>query len=600
MVMRALRTGTKPVLWILIAAFVGTIIFAWGMEFTRRPTARGIVGSVDGVDLRMEDYNMIYENALSQQQQKGDVTEEQAAGIRDQVFDQMVGAQILRKVIDKLGLEVTNAELAEHLRRFPPQEIRTLEYFQTDGKFDYNKYLQAFQNPDRQLWLQIESLVRPRLLQSKLYEYVTATTVVDDAEVKELYEAAGEKLKVRYILAPSFALTDSVPAPDSQTVRAYYNNHTEEFRHKERAKMRFIQFDKKASAEDSAEVQREAQDISKRARAGEDFSSLVKQYSEDNSSADGDLGWFKKGQMVKPFEDAAFALDSGQVSDPVTSRFGIHIIKCDGHRGIGDSAQVKAFHILLKVDPSSGTLSDIRLKAQQFAEDLKSSPLDTLAKSLSVIPRATPYFEKGAEIPFLGKAPAVSQWAFSAKPGDISEVFDLASGMVVAVLDEIQGEAIAPFAEVKSRITTKLRGDAAKDYAVSLLSRVRPQLLAGASMADVAKSMGRTVDSTATAFGRFDQVPGAIGDDPSFRGAAFALARTGDAVSPAVKVNRGAVIMQITEHSPADPQKFVEKRDSIMTAAFEGQKQLDFNDWYAKLRAATDVQDFRYQIPGEN
>ena len=599
MVMRALRTGTKPVLWILIAAFVGTIIFAWGMEFTRRPTARGVVGSVDGVDLRIEDYNMIYQNALSQQQEKGEITEEQAAALRDQVFDQMVGAQLLRKVVDKLGLKVTNAELAEHLRRFPPSEIRGLEYFQTDGQFDYNKYLQAFQNPDRQLWLQIESLVRPRLLQSKIYEYVTATTVVDDAEVKELYEAAGEKLKVRYILAAYLPYMDSVPTPDSQAVHAYYNDHTEEFRHKERAKMRLVQFEKKASAEDSAEVLREATDVAKRARSGEDFTSLVKQYSDDNSSPNGDLGWFKKGQMVKPFDDAAFALDSGQISDPVVSRFGVHIIKCDGRRGVGDSVQVKAFHVLMKIEPSSGTLSDLRLKAQQFAEDLKTSPIDTLAKSLGVIPRATPYFEKGADLPFLGKAPAVSQWAFSAKPGEISEVFDLSSGMVVAVLDEVQGEGIVPFAEANTRISSKLRSEAAKNYALNVLTRLRPQLLAGTPMADVAKELNRPVDSTASAFGRFDNVPGMIGDDPDFRGAAFALARTGDQFSPAVKINRGAVIMQISEHIAADPQKFVEKRDSIMTAAFEGQKQLDFNDWYAKLRASADVEDFRYQIPGE-
>lgn len=599
MVMKAMRQGTKPVLWIIIAAFVGTIIFAWGMEFTAKPTVQGIVGKVNGDELRLDDYSFLYQNALAQQQQqRGDVTDEDAGRIREEVFDQMVGSRLLQQTTEKVGLQVTNIELAEHLRRFPPQEIRTLELFVTNGQFDYNKYLAAYQNPDPNLWIQIEALVRPRVLQQKLFEYVTSTTIIDDSEVKEMYEASGEKIRVRYVLVPSNLYLDSVPPVDTAVAEEWYKNNMHEFKHGQRARIKFVQFDKKPSPEDTAEVMREAEQIAQQARAGADFTSLVQQYSEDNSSPTGDLGWFGKGRMVKQFEDVALAMDSGQISDPVVSRFGVHVIKCDGRRGIGDSLQVKAFHVLLKIEPSSGALSDTRLRAEQFAEELKSQPMDSLAKSFGVIARTTAFFEPNKDIPILGRQPAIAHWAFSAKAGAISEVFETTSGFVVAVLDAIEPEGYAPFAESRARIISRLRTDDAKNQAAYVLDRVVPDLQAGATLFDVAAKIGRVVDSTATPFGRFDIVPG-VGDDPVFRGAAFALVRGGQPYSPVVKVTRGAAILQIIEHKPADPQLYVEKRDSIMTAALDNKKQLLFQQWYEKLRAEAEIEDYRYQLPGE-
>jgi len=599
MVMKQMRQGTKPVLWIIIAAFVGTIIFAWGMDFTAPDAARGVVGSVNGQDLRLDDYSFLYQNALAQQQQqRGDVSEDDATRIREEVFDQMVGSQIMQQTTEKVGLQVTNLELAEHLRRFPPQEIRTLDLFVTNGQFDYNKYLAAYQNPDPALWIQIEALVRPRVLQQKLYEYVTTTTVMDDAEVKMLYEAAGEKVKVRYVIVQSATYLDSVQAVDSLTAEEWYNAHKEEFKHGERARIKYVQFDKKASAEDSAEVRREADQIAQQARSGVDFTSLVQQYSEDNSSPTGDLGWISKGAMVKPFDDAAFVMDSGQVSDPVTTRFGIHVIKCDGRRGVGDSLQVKVFHVMLKVEPTSGSLSDLRLKAEQFGEELKSQTIDSLSKEYGVVSRVTSYFERGQDIPILGKQPAIAQWTFSAKPGAISIPFETNAGFVVAVVDALEPEGFATFSESKTRIMSRLRTEEAKNYAMQVLDRVAPRLQAGGELADIAVLVGRTVDSTTTPFGRGDMVPG-VGDDPIFRGAAFALARTGQKFSPVVKVGRGAAILQIIDHVSADPQLYVEKRDSIMTTALENKKQMHFQQWYEKTRAEAEVEDFRYQIPGE-
>ena len=121
MVMKAMRAGTKPLMWIVVAAFVGTIVFAWGMDFTRRPSARGIIGEVDGKELKTDEYLLRLQNAYQQRQQQGkEVSEDEARKLRDNTFDQMVNSTLLTEVLREKHLNVTNKEVAEHLKRFPP------------------------------------------------------------------------------------------------------------------------------------------------------------------------------------------------------------------------------------------------------------------------------------------------------------------------------------------------------------------------------------------------------------------------------------------------------------------------------------------------
>ena len=597
MVMKVMRAGTKPILWIVVLAFVATIIFAWGMDFTRRPVEAGIIGEVNGTEISRDAYLTNYQYALQQQQQQGkEITDELSQQIRDQVFNQMVANILMNDIIREKHLQVTNTELAEHLRRFPPREVQQIQDFQTNGQFDYNKYLQAYQTADPSFWVQVEAITRPRVLQQKLYEYVTATSTMNDAEVRDLYQAAEEKVRVRYILAAAQSYRDSVAAIDSAAIVAYYNDHKDEFHHDERARLMSVSYVKAPSVDDSLEVRHDIEALAERARSGEDFAELARTYSDDGSAPNGGaLGWFGKGQMVAPFEEAAFGLDSGQISDPVLTRFGYHIIKVTGRRGVGDSVQVNASHILMRINTSSMTLSDLRVKAEQFVDDARRVGFDSAAALQNLTVGRSGWIENNANARGLGAEPMVRDFAFTADIGTISDPLDLSKNYLVVQLESREPAGTTSLDEVRGTIQAKLMTDERVDYAYNVIQPVYNKVAGGMSMAEAAKEAGLSYDST-QAFGRYDQVA-RFGADPNFRGVAFSLTEE-HPISKPTKVSIGAVIMQLQSRQPADMQKYADKRDSIMTAASGGKEQLIYNNWFSQLMQNADIKDYRYQMPG--
>ena len=167
------RKYTKAFIWVVVVAFVGTIIFAWGMDITRSKTQKNIVGTIDGDDIEYRIYQPYLERLFQEQQAQGqaELSISQISQMRVQAWNNLVADYLMGREMAQRNIQVSDQEFYQFLKFQPPQELRQSEAFLTEGQFDYQKYLQALANPNYAgFWAQIEAMYRPELRKYKLQD----------------------------------------------------------------------------------------------------------------------------------------------------------------------------------------------------------------------------------------------------------------------------------------------------------------------------------------------------------------------------------------------------------------------------------------------
>ncbi len=342
---------------------------------------------------------------------------------------------------------------------------------------------------------------------------------------------------------------------------------------------------------DSTAAYKLADNILKQARSGADFAALAKQYSQDPGSAQlgGDLGWFGKGMMVKPFEDAAFKARVGQVVGPVRTQFGLHIIKVLGK----DSRELKIADIKMSIKVSQQTKDDLKQRAEDFIYLAKQDGFDKAANTADVNVNQTPAFTKGKIIPGLGNYEDVVKWAFDGKLGDISEVMTLNQGYAVFMISEIKDASVTPFDQVafqiKNLLTRKKQFDMAQTYADQLRQKLSPS----DSLSKLPQFDSRLRYSVTGPFSPATFVPG-VGRDFNFMAEAAKL-NVGQ-ISQAVKGNMGVFIIQLLSKTPFDTTAYKIQRMTMMQQLMQQEKSNVITNWLQGLKEKASIEDNRAKI----
>jgi peptidyl-prolyl cis-trans isomerase D len=591
--MKAMRKLTKQILWIVIAAFVGTIIFAWGMEFSTKKRKGGILATINGQDINLTTFQTFYDQTLREtEQSKGEVDDQTADQIREDVFNQMVNDVLLQQETKKRGITVTDAETFEYLKRFPPKELMENPAFRTpEGKFDYQKYLQALADP-RIPWDQVEPYVRSNLTLSKLQQSVIGLVRVTDEEVRQYYTDDNEKVKVKYLLVPAFQFLQRNIFVSDPEIQAYYQAHKEDFRSEESGNLDYVVFEKKPSEMDEQKTKEKLLEIKKEIEEGADFAELAQEYSDDQGSAQqgGDLGWFGKGKMVEAFEKAAFALKPGEMSEPVKTEFGWHLIKVFETKENEKEKEIKASHILLKTRISQETLDQIKLEAEEFADRAQKSGLAKTAQEQNLSVFQTGWFSKGEYIRGIGTSPEVEGFAFKDKIGNTSPVIEMTKAFCIFQLKERRPAGIAPLEEAKEVIKQKLSKTKADSLAYNEAQKIFAQIQAGKSLENAAKDNNATYAETEE-FSRSSPVPG-IGNAPEFIGASFSLSPQ-NRLSPPIKSDQGAFIIEFISKTKTDDSVFASIKDSLGSVVLQNKQSQVYQDWFAQLRKSAKIEDYR-------
>ncbi|MCL4510734.1 MAG: peptidylprolyl isomerase [Bacteroidetes bacterium] len=342
---------------------------------------------------------------------------------------------------------------------------------------------------------------------------------------------------------------------------------------------------------DSTAAYKLADNILKQARSGADFAALAKQYSQDPGSAQlgGDLGWFGKGMMVKPFEDAAFKARVGQVVGPVRTQFGLHIIKVLGK----DSRELKIADIKMSIKVSQQTKDDLKQRAEDFIYLAKQDGFDKAANTADVNVNQTPAFTKGKIIPGLGNYEDVVKWAFDGKLGDISEVMTLNQGYAVFMISEIKDASVTPFDQVafqiKNLLTRKKQFDMAQTYANQLRQKLSPS----DSLSKLPQFDSGLRYSVTGPFSPATFVPG-VGRDFNFMAEAAKL-NVGQ-ISQAVKGNMGVFIIQLLSKTPFDTTAYKIQRMTMMQQLMQQEKSNVITNWLSGLKEKASIEDNRAKI----
>ena len=602
--MTLLRQKTVLVLWFVIFAFIGLIVVEWGADYSGAGTndAGDTVGVINGKTISLREFQDALRRVARQmpQEQRAD-----QALLVQQVWDYYVREIILNQEYERLGFEVTDGEIAFYTRSNPPQAVREFEAFQTDGAFDMDKYAQFIGNPanlndpnNQALVLWIESTIERQLLDYRLQRMLRGTAQVSPNEARQYFAEANEKVRVEYAFAPSDAADDEIEVSDEDLV-AYYQENAADYEHPDQVKLEYAYFPKVASAKDSLEIKKEIGRLRQEIEAGEDFAQLAGVVSDDEGSAarGGDLGFFGRGQMVAPFEEAAFALAPGELSEPVQTRYGWHLIKVEERLEESSGERVHARHILLRFQPSRTTEDSLRNRAEAFQEQAAAEGFAATLSASGTEATPTNFLRKSQAVPGISANTTwLVNWFFEQEPGAVSQVIEDDLGLWVAQLVAKRPEGTAPLDELRDQLEPLVRARKKAARAATELEAVRREVGAGATLAQAAQNVGVEFH-TPEAFSRTESVEG-LGRANAVIGAAFRLekGRLSEVIEVAEGSKRGAYLLKLLEKTPVDEEQFAAQREQVVAQLQAQREQAAVQNWFAHLYDTAEIEDNRHRF----
>lgn len=596
-----LRRLIVPIIIIVLIFFVGLIVLEWGLDFTGRQQMgldAQYAGSINGQKISWDSYNRLFQGLYQAESQQSDqdLPDSRVRELERNAWNQIVHNELLAQEAAKHNIIVTDEELYAFLRMSPPQELQQAPAFQTDGRFDYQKYLSAM--ADQQwagFWAQIEPSIRADIERMKMQELVVQTIQVSEEEIKQAFLDANEKVRIGLVNVPYARFASNPPTVTDDELKSYYESNKDKYKLEERAVLNIVLVEKKPTEDDWSRIGSRMRIIYDSAKAGADFATLAMNYSADGSAAQGgDLGWFGQGQMVPEFDQRSFSMQEGQISEPFRTQFGWHIIMHQGYRdtvlqaGSQPVRQAHVSHILLRVEQSQESLDALFAQLRDFQEQAKDGGFQEAAAGSGYQVRTTAPFTRRGNIQYIGYDVDVDSFAFTNEVGAVTDVRENNSAFYVAELAQRLPAGEPSFDEIKAQLTQDLRKEKFAAQARDLANRAYQAAKSGQSLQTAAQSFGLNYEESdyLTRSGYHPQ----LGRDPKALGAAFSMTTPGQIIGP-VDHATGSAIMTLLERQVPDLTQFSEKRDSIFTAV-RGQKQQEFyGRWFENLMQRADIEN---------
>ena len=613
--------------WLIkVACFAIVIVFIFwgGYSYTEKKASR--VAVVNGSYIGLREYQSMYSNLVEQMRRQfgrqfsSELVE--TLNLKGQALDRLINRRLILAEAGMLEFDVSREELQNAIVSYPA--------FQTNGQFDSLRYQQILRS-NKLTPQDFEANQREDLLINKVEQFITRGTKVLESEMLSFFHHTRDRVNLAYVQIDPQDFKNQVKV-DEEAVRDYFDKHRENYRLADKRNILYVRFvpqdylaevevtdqeieefyqlhqddyrepkkvharhilfriSEKAKTAEIQEILDRAKKVLNLARKGDNFAELARKYSDDSTaSKGGDLGYFKSGDMVKPFADSAFSLKKGEISDLVRTRFGVHIIKVEDikEESVKPLAAVKeTVRQSLKEERSR----EIALQRADSFIDL-SRALDDLQKAAAeagLEVKESGLFAAEEPIPQLGRHPEINDIIFALRPKEISPAFSIGDDQLVAQLVEIQDSRLEEFAEAQERVQedwiTEQSEVLARKQAQEWLETARQE----GNLAEVARRNKLKINKT----GLFTTISPAppFGNQRDMVITAFSLTPEQPVPSEVYEVDGKFIILQLEDSQPASENGFQKEKDSLAKQLLQAKKEQTFSRWINGRRQQADIE----------
>ena len=612
------RKAQSPSLQLTIVIIILVFVF-WGVG-ANQGTVQNAVATVNGESISFQDYQKEYDQIVSGlRDQLGGVIPNnllETLNIKQQVLNNLIQSTLLRQGAMAGNLYVSNKELRD--------TIQSMEAFQNNGSFDVQWYKDILTG-SRLTVSKFEEGMRYDLLSAKAMNHLSRFGKISIAELQDLFEykygqvkleyssfdaanykdmvettdeaisaffeenktdyQSDPKVKIKYLLFPEGS--DQAAPIDDQEILTYYQNNLTQFSRPEQRKAShiLIRTNDTDTAEQKEASRKEIEDILAKVQSGEDFGELAKQFSKDGSaSRGGDLGYFGRGQMVKPFEDAVFSMTEGDTSGVIETQFGLHIIKLDKIQvaAVSPLEAVKST-IVEKLTKASSKNNSFKNANDAYEKIILSGSLAKYAESSEVTAPLieTDFFIQQNPPVELQTMPQLINTAFSLNKGELSSIIEVDKGYAIIYIDDIQPPAQQELQDVKELVTKTFVAKKSLELAKAAAEEMLTKIKDGQELSKVAEETGAE-HKTTPFISRGDSSSAELPAQLIDKG--LALSESKPLVEEIIPFGESFYIISFKENMAPDDTIFEEKKAELETQLTQRKSNDLLSAWVEHLQ----------------
>ncbi|HEX6175401.1 MAG TPA: SurA N-terminal domain-containing protein [Candidatus Binatia bacterium] len=616
--------------WI-ITILLGLIIVVFVAFYGGSQQPTGVasdVAEVNGESISQREFVMHYQRAVERYREmfKGSLTPEllKNLNIKHSLLEEMIEARLVLQEARRLGLAATDEELMNSIAQIPE--------FHVNGRFNKERYIQLLRanrltpaqfEEDQRKQLTIQRLLgvladaahvteaevreRYRFEQEKINlqfvrfstsDYLSEVQVTDE-EIQKFYERNKESLKeplkvqVEYIPYPFDQFSTPVQLTDKE-VEDYYNaNRVTKFTTPKQAKVRYImvRLDPGADAKQKETALARANRIVAEARGGKNFAELARKESGDPSAEKGgEIGWLNQGQLPEALDQQIFALAKGEISEPIETPLGFHIVKIEDVKEARTQSLAEARPVITReLQLEKGKYEAAKSADRDREKAASGNDLSKLAQESGLSLRTTRLFSEGEVLPEIGPTQDFYKTALSLRANELSSVIEGPNAFYILKVKERKEAFVPPLDTVRGKIEKGLKESKAYEIAVQKANDLLDQFKKEPNLAKLARDKKLKLEETGLFARNTQQLP-KVGELQNLTIGSLALSARKPVPDKIFTQADAAFVFAFKESQAADMAQFEKDKGQLMQQALAEARQRILLKFKDELKAKAKIE----------